>query len=836
MKPSFLWVVSACGLISSLGIASESTPRRVWRADTQSTVDIELRESFPFAKDFRLVEHGPLGARTRDLPKARYWVGRTLDGSGSEVMLIQTPEGAVDGYIQTPKDTLRLSGDADAITANRINDTMVRAWLQRVAKSPSENGMCSDQLPIAPEDPRDGQALQSLTPDVVAGSSYGVRLAIDTDFELYQKLGSSAALQTYVGGLIASISSIYEGEVNTEIQVTHLEVRSTSSDPWSETTPACQLYAFGREWNNNYTGITRSTAHMLSGKTPAGGGWSGIAWVGVLCSSGFSTTAPNGCASISGSGNFGGGYGTTFGMSGNNSFLSIERYVVGHELGHNFNSPHTHCYGGLNGNASPIDQCFGSETTQGSTCHAGATSLPGPAGAGSGTLMSYCHLLSPGNSNITQILGAGHPYGVAPERVPNRMLDHLAARASSSPSCLAPFVAAPEADLSSALTINQNPAPTGSNLIYTTTVSNAAGGDPSTPTVSVTLPAGVSYSSATGSGFSCSHSSGTVTCAGSSALAAGNSRSATVTVALPANYSGGANLSASATVSGSVTDTNAANNTATLSTPVQLRTDLSAALSINQNPAPTGNNLVYTATVSNASGAQSSTPTLSLSLPAGVSFSSATGSGFSCSHSSGTVTCAGTSALASGSNRAATISVALPSNYSGSSPLSATATVSGSITDSNTANNTATLNTPVQFRTDLSVALSINLNPAPIGSPLTYTLTAINMVAGQPSTPTLNMSLPAGVTYQNASGSGYSCTHSNGTVTCSGLSALAAGSSRAATVNVLLPANYAGSANLSANAIINGSIVDPNSANNSVVLSTPVQFPGPDDLFANGFE
>jgi hypothetical protein len=36
--------------------------------------------------------------------------------------------------------------------------------------------------------------------------------------------------------------------------------------------------------------------------------------------------------------------------------------------------------------------------------------------------MSYCHFLPPGNSNITQILGAGHPYGVAPERVPNRML------------------------------------------------------------------------------------------------------------------------------------------------------------------------------------------------------------------------------------------------------------------------------------------------------------------------------------------------------------------------------------------------------------------------------
>ena len=200
------------------------------------------------------------------------------------------------------------------------------------------------------------------------------------------------------------------------------------------------------------------------------------------------------------------------------------------------------------------------------------------------------------------------------------------------------------------------------------------------------------------------------------------------------------------------------------------------------------------------------------------------------------MTCAGTSALASGNNRAATITVALPSNYSGPSPLSASATVSGSITDSNTANNTATLNTPVQFRTDLSVALSINLNPAPVGSPLTYTMTAINMVAGQPSTPSLTMSLPVGVSFQSASGSGYNCAHSDGTVTCSGSSTLAAGSSRAATVNVLLPANYAGSANLSASAAVSGTIVDTNSGNNTTALTTPVQFPGPDDIFANGFE
>ena len=63
-------------------------------------------------------------------------------------------------------------------------------------------------------------------------------------------------------------------------------------------------------------------------------------------------------------------------------------------------------------------------------------SLPGAAGTGTGTIMSYCHLLGGGNVSLT--LGLGHPYGVAPERVPNRMRAHVVSVAGSNPACLAP--------------------------------------------------------------------------------------------------------------------------------------------------------------------------------------------------------------------------------------------------------------------------------------------------------------------------------------------------------------------------------------------------------------
>lgn len=109
--------------------------------------------------------------------------------------------------------------------------------------------------------------------------------------------------------------------------------------------------------------------------------------------------------------------------------------AVAHEIGHNFNSPHTHCYNGLGGSSSPVDECYNGQADSG--CYAGTQRLPGPAGAGAGTLMSYCHLLSPGMSNLSLTFGAGHPYGVLPQRVPDRMRAHVAATAGSNPACLA---------------------------------------------------------------------------------------------------------------------------------------------------------------------------------------------------------------------------------------------------------------------------------------------------------------------------------------------------------------------------------------------------------------
>jgi hypothetical protein len=196
--------------------------------------------------------------------------------------------------------------------------------------------------------------------------------------------------------------------------------------------------------------VTRTvTSLSLSGKAAN----SGIAWVGVLCSAAASRidagAGCGGCASpvnLTGVSNWGGGYGFTSGIDGNFDLNSPsvvwDIMAFTHEIGHNFNSPHTHCYQGLGGNAASVDNCYAGQCGQSPDAIAARPRCPRDApgtGQNCGTIMSYCHLISPGMSNSSLTLGVGHPYGVQPGRVPTRMRNHVVSRAASNPSCLAPI-------------------------------------------------------------------------------------------------------------------------------------------------------------------------------------------------------------------------------------------------------------------------------------------------------------------------------------------------------------------------------------------------------------
>src|SRR5947207_3001027 len=113
----------------------------------------------------------------------------------------------------------------------------------------------------------------------------------------------------------------------------------------------------------------RTVVHFVSGKSVQGG----VAYVDVLCNASYGY----GVSQVDGA----------FDLSQPSQIW--DALVFSHELGHNFGSPHSHCY------SPPIDRCYNQEAG----CYSGSVV------ASRGTVMSYCHLLAGGLSNIDMVFG-----------------------------------------------------------------------------------------------------------------------------------------------------------------------------------------------------------------------------------------------------------------------------------------------------------------------------------------------------------------------------------------------------------------------------------------------
>lgn len=225
----------------------------------------------------------------------------------------------------------------------------------------------------------------------------------------------------------------------------------------------------------------------------------------------------------------------------------------------------------------------------------------------------------------------------------------------------------------------------GTSVSYTLNVFNAGPAAETGPiTVTDTLPAGLTYVSASGSGWSCSASGQVVTCTRTGSLAKNASASAITVTATVANTATGT-LTNTATVAGTLFDNDSGNNTATNSQDVAAA-DL--AIRISRSSTLTGGaNASYTLVVSN-NGPLNETGTITVGdvLPSGLTLVSAVGSGWTCGTG---VSCAYTAGLASGATAPAIVlTVAVASGTTGT--ITNTATVAGTQYDNNSVNNTAT--------------------------------------------------------------------------------------------------------------------------------------------------
>jgi uncharacterized repeat protein (TIGR01451 family) len=316
----------------------------------------------------------------------------------------------------------------------------------------------------------------------------------------------------------------------------------------------------------------------------------------------------------------------------------------------------------------------------------------------------------------------------------------------------------------------------GSNAVYTLTATNsgpqsAAG----TITISDTLPAGLTYVSATGTGWACGAAGQVVTCTRAGPVTSGTTLPA-VTLTVAVGAAAAPSVTNTATVASNTTfDPDATDNSSSVTKPVTVPTDLTIAKSHTGNFTQ-GQNGSYSITVTNSGGvASSGTVTVTDTLPAGLTPGAATGTGWTCNTAGQTVTCTRSDALAGGSSYPV-INVPVTVAPNSSLSLTNTATVSGG-GDSNAGNNTSSDPTTINGVPDLTI-VKTHAGNFTQGQNGTYTITATNSGGAATSgTITVSDTLPAGLTYVSATGTGWTCGAAGQVVTCTRSDALAAGAS-----------------------------------------------------------
>jgi hypothetical protein len=155
------------------------------------------------------------------------------------------------------------------------------------------------------------------------------KVALETDYETYVGFGNDINLTTsWLLSIAASVSQIYEQQVNVGLQVVYTRVWTTPDDPYTQI--GFSLFPeFQNYWNANMQSVDRDVAILvIKDLARLAGGLSSLDALGNIQSA--------------------------YAISGENVI------TVAHELGHVFGSPHTHnCSwpAGPGWTLAPIDKC-----------------------------------------------------------------------------------------------------------------------------------------------------------------------------------------------------------------------------------------------------------------------------------------------------------------------------------------------------------------------------------------------------------------------------------------------------------------------------------------------
>ncbi len=318
----------------------------------------------------------------------------------------------------------------------------------------------------------------------------------------------------------------------------------------------------------------------------------------------------------------------------------------------------------------------------------------------------------------------------------------------------------------------------GTQAVFHLDARNAGPSD-ALPAITVvdSLPTGVTFVSSSGS-WTCT--AGTVTAAGqdvSCVLDGGNPLLAgaaaprlDVTVAVAADAAVGP-VTNSATVTSPTTDPNPGDNTDTDTIDVVHDADLSI-VKTHAGPVRIGDPLTFTLAVANAGPTEAVAVSVSDPLPAGLSYVSADGPGWTCAEAAATITCDLAGVLAPGAS-AAPITVVVTVEVAAYPTVDNVATVSSSTPDSHPADNSSTDPVDVPALVDLTIAKSHQGVPQ-VGQQTTYTLVVANTgPTADPGPITVTDPLPVGLSFVSGAGPGWVCSAAVEVVTCTNAAGLA---------------------------------------------------------------
>jgi len=269
-----------------------------------------------------------------------------------------------------------------------------------------------------------------------------------------------------------------------------------------------------------------------------------------------------------------------------------------------------------------------------------------------------------------------------------------------------------------ALTKSDAPDPilAGNNITYTLTATNNGPSDATSISFSDAVPANTTFVSfAAPAGWTATTpavgATGTVTST-SSLMTPGASAVFTLVVQVNAGAAVGSVITNTATISSGTADPNAANNSATATTTIASNvSDLAITKTVSPvTPAyPANTTVTFTINVANAGPNSASSVSVTDTLPATITYVSATSSQGTCSGTT-TITCA-VGTLANGG----TASITIVGTTTGTGTSTNTATVTSASADPNAANNTA------------SVTLTL-VGDIPTLSPLMLALLALTLL------------------------------------------------------------------------------------------------------------